>query len=597
MAGFDVEMSEPPMMCFSDLHDLSVLSDQELEHTSQLSDSFAALLFSEKMSDVVFVLDESERIMAHRIILAARSNYFRALLFGGMRESEEREVLIKNTSTPAFKAVLKYAYTGKLPMKELSDDAMEILFLAHQYELLDLQNAVSDYLQSITTIGNLPTILNAAHMYCLEDLIEFCMDFADRNATNVLKFETFGLLSPDVAVQLLLRDSFCASEIEIFRAICSVLEARAQEENKVRSFLKCVRLPLITQSDLLSVVRNSKLIDSDAILDAIAQQSAELLNPALFRGFKFSDENVATAALGAVASVGNGKPCGLLSEAVSLSERCTSHSYSSSEGILIELGNPHIINKIVMTLWSREQHYSYYIEVSMEKKSWNRVIDYSKYSCHGLQQLYFTPVAVKFIRVVGVGCSPKKFSICTFEAVFTTEPFVVDTETNIMVPDFNVAASHRQALVVEGVSRCRNTLLNGDVDSYDWDSGYTCHQIGGGGITIQLPQPFIISTMRILLWDCDDRFYSYYVEVSDDQLTWKKIVDRTRMKCRSWQYLVFEPTRAVFIRLTGTRNSSNEVFHVVHLECPADETAEKPPPSFAIPDDVSGEGISGSDSD
>jgi hypothetical protein len=57
-------------------------------------------------------------------------------------------------------------------------------------------------------------------------------------------------------------------------------------------------------------------------------------------------------------------------------------------------------------------------------------------------------------------------------------------------------------------------LINGDYQSYDWDTGelklkenlkeffvfiflgYTCHQIGSGGIVIQLSQPYIISSMR-----------------------------------------------------------------------------------------------------
>ncbi len=51
-------------------------------------------------------------------------------------------------------------------------------------------------------------------------------------------------------------------------------------------------------------------------------------------------------------------------------------------------------------------------------------------------------------------------------------------------------------MVSEGVSRVRNALINGDYQSYDWDTGYTCHQIGSGGIVIQLSQPYIVGSMR-----------------------------------------------------------------------------------------------------
>ncbi len=81
-----------------------------------------------------------------------------------------------------------------------------------------------------------------------------------------------------------------------------------------------------------------------------------------------------------------------------------------------------------------------------------------------------------------------------------------------LVPIENIATLEASAVVSEGVSRMRNALINGDYQSYDWDSGrlklqrikessfcrlgYTCHQIGSGGIIIQLCQPHVVSSMR-----------------------------------------------------------------------------------------------------
>jgi BTB/POZ domain-containing protein 9 len=59
---------------------------------------------------------ESEHIYAHRIILAARSEYFRALLFGGLRESQNdnHTIEIKECKADAFKILLNYIYTGRI---------------------------------------------------------------------------------------------------------------------------------------------------------------------------------------------------------------------------------------------------------------------------------------------------------------------------------------------------------------------------------------------------------------------------------------------------------------------------------------------------
>ena len=60
----------------------------------------------------------------------------------------------------------------------------------------------------------------------------------------------------------------------------------------------------------------------------------------------------------------------------------------------------------------------------------------------------------------------------------------------------NVATIDASAAVIEGVSRSRNALINGNTKNYDWDSGYTCHQLGSGAIVVQLAQPYIIGSMR-----------------------------------------------------------------------------------------------------
>jgi BTB/POZ domain-containing protein 9 len=70
----------------------------------------------------------------------------------------------------------------------------------------------------------------------------------------------------------------------------------------------------------------------------------------------------------------------------------------------------------------------------------------------------------------------------------------------------------------------------------------------------------------LLLWDKDDRAYSYYIEVSVDGKDYLKVIDYANYFCRSWQNLYF-PQRVVrFIRIVGTANTANNVFHLVALE-------------------------------
>ena len=69
--------------------------------------------YADEYSDVALVVD-GQRFRAHRVILAARSDYFRALLYGGMKESQLSEIELKDTSLAAFKHLLRYIYTGQV---------------------------------------------------------------------------------------------------------------------------------------------------------------------------------------------------------------------------------------------------------------------------------------------------------------------------------------------------------------------------------------------------------------------------------------------------------------------------------------------------
>lgn len=83
-----------------------------------------------------------------------------------------------------------------------------------------------------------------------------------------------------------------------------------------------------------------------------------------------------------------------------------------------------------------------------------------------------------------------------------------------LLVDENVACLKLGAQVLQG--EMRNFLLNGDVKNYDLERGYTRHTISDKndtGILIKLKKEYIINHIKMLLWDLDDRSYSYYIEV------------------------------------------------------------------------------------
>ena len=262
----------------------------EVDHMQLLSSQLESLLKCQDHTDVTFIV-EKKPYRAHRVILASRCEYFRALLYGGMKESlGTNEIPLPDTPAVAFETLLRYIYTGNLSLRELKeDDILDLLCLAHKYGLLSLQSAIGSYLKAIISIRNVTTIYDVACLYHLFDLQKTCLTFMDHNAVEVSSTEGFSNLSRASVSHVISRDSFCAPEIQIFRAVQSWVKANDGEDviddgPPTSDILSAVRLPLISLNDLFHEVRDSKLYTADVILDAIQHKTECRVNDMDFRG-------------------------------------------------------------------------------------------------------------------------------------------------------------------------------------------------------------------------------------------------------------------------------------------------------------------------
>lgn len=557
-------------------------SSGEIDHVHFVSEDIGALYLTEDYSDVTIVV-AGHKFYSHKLILAARSQYFRALLFGGMKESTQNEIELNASSLPAFKNLLKYIYTGHMSLANERDETiLDILALAHLYGFVDLEAAISDYLREILNIKNICSILDTALLYQLEFLTNVCFEYMDKHASEIIQHESFLQLSPTALSELISRDSFYAPEIDIFLAVDLWVKANPEIDNS--KVIAQLRLSLISQLDLVTVVRSTTFITDKDIVDAFTVQLEKRKSELPYRGRLLIDENVAHPMHGAQVLQGEMRSYLLNGDTnnYDMERGYTRHTITDTQehGILIKLGTQYIINHVKMLLWDRDMRsYSYYIEGSVDQKEWVKLVDYTEYFCRSWQYLYFQPRVVLYIRIVGTNNTVNKvFHVVNFEAYYTNH--TEQLSKGFIVPTQNIAVTEKSACVIEGVSRSRNNLLNGDITNYDWDSGYTCHQLGSGSILVQLGQPYMIDSMRLLLWDCDNRSYSYTIEVSGNSWSWVMVADKRKESCRSWQIIHFHPPRpVVFIRIVGTHNTANEVFHCVHFECPAqfDDKSPKSP--------------------
>ncbi|XP_050435403.1 BTB/POZ domain-containing protein 9-like [Adelges cooleyi] len=533
--------------------------DEQIDHTHFLTDEcrrFDSNLFlNEEFSDVVLVLD-NERFPAHRAVLASRSDYFSALLCNGLIETYNKEVSIEEGSPKSIKELLKYIYFGKMNLSALeSNIILELLILSNLWGFTNLHFLLSEYVCNNIDVDNVCSLFAVASYYQLKELEDASINFIATQPLDVLQSKESRILSAEALILILNRNKAYVKELDIFRAVSQWIKDNQDKlgPNEKTNILSAIRYQLMDEKEL-SDVRRSKLVRSDRnILDVIKKSLTQTLND---RGRIEPNVNFAQENLIEVSQIDG--------------------------GTMIVLDHSVNINYIEMELSSCT--YSYYIEVSIAKYSWFRVIDHSNYDCRSIQRLWINRIYVRYIRIVGTKNSRNK--TCTFnilKVMYNTDKMhLVEIKNGLLAPKYNVASSSMDATVTNGYphwtikevetspDKIQNAILYDDYENSLLDRGYTYHDLELGYIEVQLAQPYLLSSMRMLLWDHHKYTYGYTVHVSVNHEDWFLIINNSNKSCQSWQLLQFEQRLVVYIRVTGVHTSyPDKTFNLKYLEAPA----------------------------
>jgi hypothetical protein len=250
-------------------------------------------------------------------------------------------------------------------------------------------------------------------------------------------------------------------------------------------------------------------------------------------------------------------------------------AYSKPElpaSFTVALKEPVTLNCIRFLLWDHdERFYRYKLEACTDdsEKIWTMLADKTDEAskCQSWQVLRFAPCTVKLIKLTGTYSINNQFHVVELQA-FNLGENAADLE-------FNRAMNY--ALATNGAtakgSASASKLIDGNSTSYRDHNGYAMFHGIPQAFTVTLKDAIDLNCIRFLLWDLDDRFYRYKLDICPDEAEkeWISIADKSddSSKCRSWQVIRFDKRKVKHIRLTGTHSSSPAYpldFHVVELQ-------------------------------
>ncbi|XP_067872385.1 BTB/POZ domain-containing protein 2 isoform X5 [Heterodontus francisci] len=221
-----------------------------------VKERFAFLFNNEILSDVHFLVGKgmgTQRIPAHRFVLAVGSAVFDAMFNGGMATTST-EIELPDVEPAAFLALLKFLYSDEVQIGP--ETVMTTLYTAKKYAVPALEAHCVEFLKKNLRADNAFMLLTQARLFDEPQLASLCLENIDKNTSDAINAEGFTDIDLDTLMAVLERDTLGIREIRLFNAVVRWAEAECQRqqlqltpENKRKVLgkaLSLIRFPLMT---------------------------------------------------------------------------------------------------------------------------------------------------------------------------------------------------------------------------------------------------------------------------------------------------------------------------------------------------------------
>jgi len=157
-------------------------------------------LDNSEFSDVTLLV-ERQQIYCHRVVLAARSDYFSALYSHGFREAKEGVIEIGDLSHESMLSLLRYFYSDTLPID--MDKLIELLTLCERFSVPSLKSRCEEALAPSICVENAALLYKYAKAYQCLRLKEICLVFIEDNFSQVICTQAFEDLDKESILEIM----------------------------------------------------------------------------------------------------------------------------------------------------------------------------------------------------------------------------------------------------------------------------------------------------------------------------------------------------------------------------------------------------------
>ncbi|XP_019636329.1 PREDICTED: kelch-like protein 26 [Branchiostoma belcheri] len=202
------------------------------------------------LCDVDILVDKCT-IKAHRVILAASSDYFRAMFTSGMKECEQSQVELHGLSAKGVSSCIEFIYSSEVKLEGV-EHAENVLSTACMLQLPLLVELCCQYLTKTLDVNTCIHIASLATLYSLSTLKSAVDLFIFKNFPKFSQTEHFLNLSADELMFYIDDDRLeVKNELEVFNAVVKwVKHEKKARVTDAKRLMSCVRFPLLYLEEL-----------------------------------------------------------------------------------------------------------------------------------------------------------------------------------------------------------------------------------------------------------------------------------------------------------------------------------------------------------
>ena len=245
------------------------------------------------LSDVKFIVpvsngkSESKVIPAHKLVLAISSSVFFAMFYGEMADTRD-SIDLPDCDYESLLELFRFIYSDEVELT--GSNVMHVLYLAKKYFVPSLAEKCAEFLRKNLDGSNVFTILPHAQKFEDKDLENRCWKVIEMHTEEAVTSDDFVVIERSLVESVVKREKLNVKEVELFKAVNRWAEKKIEKEgitsdgNAKRAIIgeeivKEIRFPLMSQTEFVSFVVDSNILNMQEIVNMIKHYSKVLTSP------------------------------------------------------------------------------------------------------------------------------------------------------------------------------------------------------------------------------------------------------------------------------------------------------------------------------